>query len=264
MDESPFLVLYLTNLKDSDIETLAMFKKDTYAREHLFKFAEELVYTSALDDNLKTQFKNPSDEFVRFLIRDLGDIRVTSNVIERFRPIVKKAISNAILDIVSQGLIQQGSPSQSEEPAPSPIPGPVEVQPPVLGDDAVLKIIEVTEDQLKVYDLVKEILQRAGKDVKDLNYKATTNYFTIYNVGVTKWILRLQLGAQNKNLTCRIDMRTIEPMVNGLKFEPAPKGMGDTRVFINHLDDFKKLEKLIVACYETTVKKEAPIPVILN
>ncbi len=260
MDETPFLVLNLTSLKDSDVETLARFKKDTYAREHLFKFAEELVYTSALNDNLKTQFKNPSDEFVRFLIKDLGDIRVTSNVIERFRPIVKKAISNAILDIVSQGLIQQGGATTPAEEATQPAEqAPGETKPPALveGDEGP-KIVEVSEDEIQVYDTVKGILSKAGKDVKDLNYKATSNYFTIYNQGVTRWLMRIQLRAQNKNLMCRLDMKAIEGMVDGLKFEPAPKGMGETRVYVNHVDDFKKLEKLVTACYDHAVKKEAP------
>ena len=107
MDETPFLVLNLTSLKDSDIETLAKFKKDTYAKDNLSEFAEELVYTSAIHDTLKYQFKNPTDEFVKFLLKEVGVTRVMAKDIDRFRPIVKKGISNAILEIVSQGLIQQ-------------------------------------------------------------------------------------------------------------------------------------------------------------
>ncbi|MDS1004990.1 type I restriction endonuclease [Clostridium sporogenes] len=89
MDESPFLKFDITSLTDSDAENLTNFKKELFDTEFLIKYAEELVYTSVLDNSLKELFKNPSDEFVRFLIKDFSDSRITNNVIERFRPIVK-------------------------------------------------------------------------------------------------------------------------------------------------------------------------------
>ncbi len=142
MDDTPFLLLNLTSLKDSDIETLARFKKDTYAKDNLSQFAEELVYTSAINDSLKYQFKNPTDEFVKFLLKEVGVTRVMVKDIERFRPIVKKGISNAILDIVSQGLIQQGSPEPAEEPLTS-IVGAEQPELPT-GEEATPKVIEPT------------------------------------------------------------------------------------------------------------------------
>lgn len=107
MDDKPFLVVDMTNLKESDFEKLVKFKKELFDKESLVRYAEELVYTSALDDSIKELLKNPNDKFIKFLIKGFDISRITSNIIDKFRPIVKKSISNAVLDIVSKGLLQQ-------------------------------------------------------------------------------------------------------------------------------------------------------------
>ena len=101
MDVKPFLVVDMLNLKESDFENLIRFKKESFNKLSLIKYAEELVYTSSLDDRIKELLKNPDDEFVKYLIKDFDIQRITSNVLDKFRPIVKKSISNAVLDIVS-------------------------------------------------------------------------------------------------------------------------------------------------------------------
>ncbi|WPC42988.1 hypothetical protein [Clostridium sp. JS66] len=63
MDDAPFLVLDITNVNDTDIENLSKFKKDIFDTDSLVKYAEELVYASALNTALKDLFKNPNDDF---------------------------------------------------------------------------------------------------------------------------------------------------------------------------------------------------------
>lgn len=107
MDDTPFLNINLLEIKESDIESLNKLRKENFDKDSLITYAEELVYTSTLNESLRRLFSNPSDDFVRFIVKDFSEMRITSNVIERFRPLVKKAISNAVLDIVSKGLYQQ-------------------------------------------------------------------------------------------------------------------------------------------------------------
>ena len=115
MDDAPFLTVNLLNIKDSDIENLNKLRIENFDKESLITYAEELVYTSALNTSLKTLFSNPNDEFIRFVIKEFSDIRITANVIERFRPLVKKSISNAVLDIVSKGLYQEEASATKED-----------------------------------------------------------------------------------------------------------------------------------------------------
>lgn len=254
MDITPFLTVNLLDLKDVDIETLSKFKKDAYAKENLFKFAEELVYTNALNEALKMQFKNPSDEFIRFLIKDFSNIRVTSNVIERFRPIVKTAISNAILDIVSKGLIQQEG---MKEPAPQPSPEATNVTKSAEETEApdTEKVRIPSEDELKAFHIVKGILSKAGKDTVDLNYKDTVNYFTVYNKGITRWFLRMVIDSPNKYIGTRLDLAVVQPLTNGLKSEEGASWIGTSKICLTSVDDLNKLDKLIVKSFEGVMQQ---------
>lgn len=81
MDDIPFYTLNLTDLKEGDIDTLVNFRKEVYTSETLSKLAEELAYTSALNDLLKNQFKTPTDEFVKFMVRE-GSVK--SSVAKHF------------------------------------------------------------------------------------------------------------------------------------------------------------------------------------
>ena len=73
--------------------------------------------------------------------------------------------------------------------------------------------------------------------------------------------MRINLDAANRNVIVRLDQKTIEPLAAGLKIEPAPHGLGETRIYISGADDFKKLDKMIVACFDAVNKKETTLPV---
>lgn len=77
MDDNPFAVIDITNLSSGDIEMLENFKKETFETEVLVRFAEELIYTSNLNNKLRDIFKNPPDDFIRYLIKDFSDTRIT-------------------------------------------------------------------------------------------------------------------------------------------------------------------------------------------
>lgn len=248
MDETPFLVIDISDLKNSDIENLAKFKKETFDKEFLVKYAEELVYTSTLDDSLKELFKNPSDEFIRFLIKDFSNSRITTNVIERFRPIVKKAISNAVLDIVSKGLYQQDTATTKEEN--SDLSQATDKIDEANNNNENKKKIVTTTEELKAYEIVKNILIKSGKDVKDLNYKDTTVYFSVFIQNVNKWFVRINLDSSNKNVMTRLAVEDAEKLCDGFKVEQAPKSFAESRIYIDSYDDIKRLEKLINVCYD--------------
>ncbi len=251
MDDTPFYTVNLASLKESDIETLQQFRKEVYTSEKLSRLAEELAYTNALNEMLKGQIKAPSDEFVKFLIREVG-VRGTSKEIERFKPIVRKALTNAILDIVSLGLIQQEqAPTPPTTPETTPADGTEVVEPEVGGD---VQPPEATEEEKRGYEIVRVLLQKSGRDIKDLNYKDTQSYFSVNHQNIRKWFIRFMFGAENKHMILRLNPELVASIVEGFKSEPAPKGWGVSRVFINNVDDLVKLEKLILACYDDVAK----------
>lgn len=256
MDQSPFLTLDITNLSASDIEVLANFSKDRFETETLVRYAEELIYTSNLNAKLKDLFKNPPDDFIRYLIKDFSDTRITSNVLERFRPIVKKSISHAILEIVSQGLFQQEA-APSEEVVQTSQPIVVEEKQIETEEvpDSGRKII-TTEEEKASFELIKGILERHGKDASSLNSKDTTNYYAIFVKNIHEWFLRLNLDSTNKQLITRLPVETAQSFAQDFKVEPAPKGIGESRVYITSYKDLVKLENLVVASFEAIIAEK--------
>jgi hypothetical protein len=243
MDESPFLIIDLLNLKDSDVENLNKLRIENFDKESLITYAEELVYTSSMNNSLKTLFSNPNDEFVRFVIKEISDIRITANVIERFRPLVKKAISNAVLDIVSKGLYQE-EPLIKEE---------IQIEEKSISNDVnnekITKNIITTEEELNGFEIIKNILSKNDRDISEINYKDTTNYFSIYIKNTTKWMIRLNLDAGKKNIITKLPVEQVKEYCPKFEVEQSPKSIGESRIFIKSIEDLKDLEKIIIEAH---------------
>lgn len=256
MDEVPFFILSLANIEDSDINILTSFKKGNYDKDQLSKDAEVLAYTSTFNAALKTLFTTPSDEFIRFLIKNSNDIKVTANVIERFRPIVKKSINNAILDMVSTGLLQQEN-SLKTEPAPEGKADPAiqKTKAPVDDQESGSAQIVTTDEEIAAFQIVKGILERAGKDVSGLNYRDTINYFSINNRMVTKWLMRFVLHPDKKIIAFRCSPDVAKTLLKDFEIEQAPSHLGGgAKVLFNSIEDIMKMQQLIIAVFDDVNK----------
>nr|WP_236588182.1 type I restriction endonuclease [Tumebacillus amylolyticus] len=242
MDDQPFFSFHMENMSSVDMESIESFTREQFDAEGLVKYAEELVYMSNLNSNLKELFRNPSDEFLRFLIKDFSNSRITSNVLERFRPIVKKAISNTLLEIISEGLSPRDVVAATAEDAVAPESSQAEA--------GARGAIITTEDELKSYEIVKEALTTAGRDVSALHYKDTTGYFTIYNRVITKWMLRINLDGSNKYVVTRLSVEDCAKLAQLYEVEAAPKSLGESRIRIQSVDDLLLLEELLVVCFD--------------
>lgn len=244
MDETPFVIIDITDLYPGDVEILDKFRKEVFETDSIVKYAEELIYTSNLNTKLKELFKNPPDDFIRYLIKDFSDTRITSNVIERFRPIVRKSISNALLDIVSQGLLQAATSIESQEIIQEESFKDISDI-----DHKIKKDITTTDDELKCFEIIKQVLTKAGKDISEVKYKDTASYFAVFNRNINYWFIRVKLEGPNKIVSTRIMTEKAAQLVNGLKIETAPKGAGESRIYISCPEDLNKLDKLIIECF---------------
>lgn len=249
MDNEPFFTFSMDNLTNTDLETIESFSKDQFDAEKLVKYAEELVYMSNLNSTLKELFRNPTDEFLRFLIKDFSSSRITSNVLDRFRPIVKKAINHTLLEMISEGL----SPREAVAEAALTLAEPKNDlhNETMLEDLSPKRGIITTEDELKSFDLVKEILTEGKYNVEELKYKDTTNYFSIFNRVGTKWFLRVNMNTAEKQILTRLPVENaVKLCPDRFKVEPAPKGNGESRIIIQSVNDLKDLRNLIVNCFK--------------
>lgn len=240
MDDKPFFEFNIESVTNQDLEVIETFTKDNFDTDIISKYAEEIVYLSNLNSNLKELFRNPSDDFLRFLIKDLGNSRITSNVLDRFRPIVKKAINNTLLEIISEGLSPRESVNIMKE----------EAAPTVETVETPISRIVTTEDERRAFQIVQEILQSAGRDLSKLNHKDTASYFAIYNRVITNWFLRINLDATNKYITLRLDKTRCEQLCQGFVVEEGPRSMEGGRIRIQSVEDLNEMKDVILACFD--------------
>jgi len=259
MDKRPFLKIRLSELKDSDIENLQKLKKENYNEDSLLTVAEDLQYATEINVLLKGLLTNPPDDFIRDLIKKIKpDKKISAPMLDRLKPIVKIAIQNSISEMTRLGIedqqkeaqiIQLQKTTEIKKDKKSQT-HPIEVKSVQIDAE---KPVETTEEELKSFEVVKSILQKSGRDISKLNYKHTTNYLSINNRVTTGWFLRIILRDNKKSFDVRIDTPNIDALIKGFQIKNYPPA-GVTNIVIISIDDLKKLEKLIITCFDEVNK----------
>ncbi|MCM3732662.1 hypothetical protein M3196_13400 [Fictibacillus nanhaiensis] len=261
MDDEPFYQFNIESLTNLDIEVTEHFTKEDFEVNENIKFSQELVYTNNINTTLKELFKNPSDDFVRFLIKDLNNQRVTSIVVEKFRPIIKKAINHTLLEIIGEGLsFTNVQAEQAQEDILISNQTKVDVDDKLedVNEEKTKPGVLTTEEELRAFSIIKETLEVSGRDVENLKYKDNSSYFNIMNRVITKWFIRFYSDTGNKNIITRLEPQVVDQMCPGFRVEESPKGMGNSRIYINSVEDLLEMKSLILACYDD-IKEESKI-----
>lgn len=191
MDLVPFLEIDMLSLKESSINEFKKFCKENFDRDKIFSTAEELKYSSLIKGVLAAEFEKPSDEFVRFILTNIYDGQKNQRIIEKFTPVVKKAFSSFVNEIVNNKISSALSKDSEEEtPATSEV---------AVTEEPTSKII-TTEEELEAFYIIRGLL--AGSvPVEDVVHRDTESYFGIlYKDNNRKPICRLNLDRKNKQL----------------------------------------------------------------
>ena len=201
MDREPFYELNMLNLTEDDINTLSQFAKSNFNEEDILYNASLLKYANIFRLELERQFSNPSDEFVRFFLKEHYKGTKTQNVVDKFKPVLKKSINDYLDEITKErmtSLVNNTGYVSTPTPA-SPELSELEL-------DAVMKI--------------KTLLNNLV-DMEEITYKQTDSYLAIlYNGNTRKWIapviitdskITLILPDENKN-ECRYKLDSIQEL----------------------------------------------------
>ena len=259
MDNIPFLTVNFSNLKESDFKNLLKFKKENYDEKSLCNIAEDLHYITAITEKFKELLKKPSDEFIELLFKSaIRDQRLSPKLREKLPPLVKIAIQNSISEMTRQVIEDQQKEAQNIQQQKIPEikqqkvaqVQPSEVKP---VQTYVEKPIEISDEEMKAFELVKSILQKAGRDISGLRPKNTMSYFSINNRDTRGWFLRLFLKERMKSINVKIDTPNIESLTKEFEIKKYPNS-GVTNIIINSIDDLKKLDKLIITCFDEVNK----------
>jgi hypothetical protein len=197
MDDTPFLEINIQDISDTQIQELKKFSKDAFDIDTIFNTASELKYSNLVKAQLNSQLNNPTDDFVRFIINSFYQGMKTQNVIEKFRPIVKKSFQQFISDFMNEKLKSILNNDDIEQEKLDDTSKDSETD--TVDSDENCNII-TTEEELEAFNLIKGILSEFI-DSNDITIKDVEKYCGIlYKNNTRKWICRLFFNGNKKSI----------------------------------------------------------------
>ncbi len=220
MDSKPFFVFNLLHFEDHQINELKKFTKSAFSLDDILTTASTLKYTGAIKKILEDELKNPSEQFVRFFASQIYDGRLTQQVIEQFKSIVKEARNQFISERLNERL--KFALATNEDNSTAEINTEEQINDNTSsGDD-----LEITQDKIDGYNIVKAIL-REIIDVKRITVRDTKSYCGIL------------LDDNNRKPICRLHFNYSQ------KYLGLVNNKNEERFEIDNVDDiFKYVDEL--------------------
>jgi predicted type IV restriction endonuclease len=104
MDSKPFFIFNIETYNDEDFNNLIKFTKNLYDYESIKILAESLIYHQSFKTVIKEIFESPNDDFIKFVIKERFNFKVTQQFINNARPLIQKCIQEAIAEMISEKL----------------------------------------------------------------------------------------------------------------------------------------------------------------
>jgi len=262
MDKEPFFSFNVLKYDSKEIENLKLFHRDYFDATAIGSQAEEMVHVKGMTHLVGNLLRSPSENFVRFLVTELGKAPLSdevqgkskNKVFEKFEPIVKKSIQSSLLELMTRSLSQEMTQAVEISKDSNALleAGDTEELP----EPEDSKII-TTEEEIKAYEKIKAIAETSTGFDLEVQCKDTINYFGL-NLGKTNWwFMRLYLSSQKKSFVTRIFIDEAQSLAPGFEVQDLSSSLGDatSKVIISDIGDLDKLAPLILRCYELEAAK---------
>ena len=181
MDDKPFFTFDLDNYRRSDLKNLAAFQKSEFDLERIASQAGHLKLQSEVSKELRTEFTEPSDEFVRLIARRLHEGSLTEAVRERFRQVITHSIAALIREGVNERLENAMSSGEEEFAASSADPQPE---------------VETTQVEIDGFNIVRAIGSRVVKPERIVIRDAKSYCAVLLDDNNRKTIARLHFNSE--------------------------------------------------------------------
>jgi len=185
MDTRPFLEINVLDIKENLVEELKKFQKSSFNVQAIVDTASELKYSQEIKKILSEDLKNPSEDIIKYYLGQIYSGMKTQNVIERFRPIIRKALNQYITELMNEKIKNVLESDDSDETVPASHE---------INEEEPTSRITTTTEELEAYFIIKNQL-RELVPMEDIGYKDTVSYIVInYQNNARKWICRLVVG----------------------------------------------------------------------
>jgi hypothetical protein len=195
MDSKPFLVLDLLDIDETLIPEIQKLSKDSFDLDSIISAAEELKYVGAIKREIASQFREPSDEWIKFLTSRVYEGSFTQKVREQFTPLVGKAsrqfLTESVNDRLKTALGTATIPVDAAEIASEPV---------VANDLNRDTEIETTLEELEGYQIVKAIACGEVKPQRITQRDAKSYFAVLIDDNNRKPVARLHFNGKQKYL----------------------------------------------------------------
>lgn len=220
LDKEPFFTFNLTEFKESQLETLSEFCKENFDLEKAYSNAGDLKYIKQFEEVIENQYRNPSDDFVRYLLDKSGiyDGIKTAKVIEKHKKTTIEAFNLFMSKVMKTSLDFNLSVKQGEETDKNEI--------------------VTTLEELEGYAIIKSLL--FGKiDVTRITYRDNASYFNVLlDDNIRKTICRLRFNRTQKYLAFLDGTKEVKIPINNVNDIFQYKEQ-----FINKIDEIISVKK---------------------
>ena len=197
MDTQPFFEFNLLEAEDAQINELRRFHRENFDLAGLATAAVELKYTRHIKQAMEREMKEPSDDFVRFWLRDTYSGRVTRSVLDEFRPIVKRALNQYITDVINSRLKSAMETAESRA-APAGVPAPAQ-------EGSEDESVVTTPEELEAVYVIKSIL-RKEIDPARITYRDRKAWCNVLiDDNIRRWVCRLIFDGPSKRIELHDD-----------------------------------------------------------
>lgn len=168
-----------------------------------------------------SSIREPGPDFCRFFLKEvLANKNITQSLLEKFQPLIKKALSFYITEMLNDKL--KNAIAITTEPEPQ-TPAPTEQVSPSLEEEK--DQIVTTTEELEGFFIVKSLLREVVTP-KRITFKDNRSYFAILlDNNTRKWVCRLYFNGQRKFL--------------GISGE----GKSENTIALNEVDDIYRYQK---------------------
>lgn len=196
MDAKPFLVLDLLDIDATLVSELQKLSKESFDLDSIISAAEELKYVGALKREIGAQFREPSDEWIKFFATRVYEGSYTQRVRQQFTGLVEKAAQQFLTERVNDRLktaLRAGAAHDDDEAELSPTSA--EVAAADLDRDTE---IETTLEELEGYQIVKAIACGVVKPQRIVQRDSKSYFAVLLDDNNRKPIARLHFNGKQK------------------------------------------------------------------
>lgn len=194
LDETPFLEFDIQNMKEPLVAEVKKFQKERFDAKALVSDAANLKYVGQVKSIMDREIKDPSPEFCRFFLKEVQPQKsVTQAVLDRFQPLIRKALSLYVTELLNDKF--KAAMEVTNEPGAQKDASIPEPPPPPLTDE---KEIVTSAEELQAWYVIKAVLGEVVTP-KRITLKDNLSYCSVLLDGNTwKWICRLYFNSTQR------------------------------------------------------------------